>query len=90
MRQRVPGVVMITAVLAACDIRTASSTWNGSAFQTTLNAITLTRTLAQDCAACTSGTAAPKPAYTATATSSATFLPPNTTSVTSQFRGSAS
>jgi len=55
---------------------------SGSAFQATVNAVTITRTLAQDCPACASGVAAPKPAYTATVTSSPVSLPANVTSAT--------
>lgn len=53
---------------------------NGAAFQAAVNAITLTRTLAQDCPQCSSGTSTPKPSYTATAASAATFLPAGVTS----------
>lgn len=52
-----------------------SLTPNGAAFQANVNTITLTRTLAQDCPQCTAGVATPKPTYSATATSAATFLP---------------
>ena len=53
---------------------------NGAAFQTNVNTVTLTRTLAQDCPQCVTGFSAPKPSYTATATSNATFLPAGVTS----------
>jgi hypothetical protein len=55
---------------------------NGAAFQATVNTVTLTRTLAQDCPQCVSGFSAPKPNYSATATSNATFLPTGMTSAT--------
>ena len=55
---------------------------NGAAFQTNVNTVTLTRTLAQDCPQCVAGFAAPKPSYTATATSNASFLPAGVTSAT--------
>lgn len=55
---------------------------NGAAFQTNLNTITLTRTLAQDCPQCTAGVAAPKPSYSSTSTTNATFLPATVTSAT--------
>jgi hypothetical protein len=55
---------------------------NGAAFQATLNTVTLTRTLAQDCPQCVTGFSAPKPNYSATATSNATFLPTGMTSAT--------
>lgn len=57
-----------------------SLTPNGAAFQTNVNTVTLTRTLAQDCPQCTAGVSTPKPSYTATATSNATFLPAGVTS----------
>ena len=59
-----------------------SLTSTGSAFQTTVNPVTLTRTLAQDCPQCVAGVSAPKPSYSSTATSNATFLPTNMTSAT--------
>jgi len=55
---------------------------NGSAFQATVNAVTITRTLAQDCPQCVTGLAAPKPAFTATTTSSPVSLPTNVTAAT--------
>lgn len=55
---------------------------NGAAFQANVNAVTLTRTLAQDCPQCVTGFSAPKPNYSATATSNATFLPTGMTSAT--------
>jgi hypothetical protein len=59
-----------------------SLTSNGAAFQASLNPVTITRTLAQDCPQCVSGVAAPKPSYSATTTGNATFLPANMTSAT--------
>jgi len=55
---------------------------NGAAFQATLNTVTLTRTLSQDCPQCVAGSSTPKPNYSATATSNATFLPTGMTSAT--------
>ncbi|HEV8446828.1 MAG TPA: hypothetical protein VGQ44_08405 [Gemmatimonadaceae bacterium] len=55
---------------------------NGLTFQANVNTITLTRTLAQDCPQCTAGVATPKPSYTASTTSAATFLPAGLSSAT--------
>ena len=55
---------------------------SGAAFQATVNAVTITRTLAQDCPACTAGVAAPKPAYSSTVTSAPVSLPANVTAAT--------
>jgi hypothetical protein len=110
MRQRVAGVVLITAVLAAaCDLPTKVPNWdmtwnfpasstsirvgsilpngtsltpNGTAFQATMAPLTITRTLAQDCPQCQTGVAAPKPAYTASATGGPVSLPTNVTAAT--------
>jgi hypothetical protein len=62
-----------------------SLTPNTSAFQMSLNAVTITRTLAQDCPQCVSGIAAPKPSYSSTTTGNATFLPTGVTSATAVF-----
>jgi len=51
-------------------------------FQLTVAALTITRTLAQDCPQCVTGLAAPKPAYTAVATSSPATLPTSVTAAT--------
>lgn len=61
---------------------TVSLTPSGSAFQATINAVFITRTLAQDCPVCLTGVTAPKPAYTASVTSSAASLPANVTLAT--------
>jgi hypothetical protein len=109
MRQRLVGLVLILAAIAACDVPTALPNWDmtwdfpasgatisvnsflpngvtltptGSAFQTNLNPVTITRTLAQDCPQCAPNVAAPKPGYTSTTTGNATFLPANVTSAT--------
>ena len=54
----------------------------GAAFQATVNTLTITRTLAQDCPQCVTGVAAPKPAYTAAVTSAPVSLPANVTAAT--------
>ena len=59
-----------------------SITPSGTAFQATMNAVFITRTLAQDCPVCATGVAAPKPAYTASVTSSPVSLPANVTLAT--------
>ena len=59
-----------------------SITPSGTAFQATMNAVFITRTLAQDCPACATGVPAPKPAYTASVTSSPVSLPANVTLAT--------
>jgi hypothetical protein len=61
---------------------TVSLTPGGGAFQTNVNAVTITRTLAQDCPACLTGVSAPKPAYTASVTSAPVSLPANVTAAT--------
>jgi hypothetical protein len=59
-----------------------SLTPSGAAFQATVNPVTITRTLAQDCPQCASGIAAPKPAFTATTTGGPANLPTNVTAAT--------
>ena len=59
-----------------------SLTPNGSAFQANVNAVSITRTLAQDCPVCATGVSAPKPAYSSSVTSSATSLPANVSAAT--------
>jgi hypothetical protein len=54
----------------------------GTAFQTTIAPITVTRTLAQDCPQCVTGVAAPKPAYTSSTTGGPVSLPANVTAAT--------
>ena len=55
---------------------------SGTAFQTTVAPVTITRTLAQDCPQCAPGLSAPKPAFTATATGGPVNLPINVTGAT--------
>src|SRR5690242_11833854 len=57
-------------------------TQSGAAFQANVNAVTITRTLAQDCPACATGVPAPKPAYSSSVTSSPVSLPLNVTAAT--------
>ncbi len=59
-----------------------SLTGSGTAFQANVNAVTITRTLAQDCPACATGIAAPKPAYSSSVTSSPVSLPAGVTLAT--------
>ncbi|HEY6826347.1 MAG TPA: hypothetical protein VI259_05795 [Gemmatimonadaceae bacterium] len=59
-----------------------SLTPSGAAFQANVNAVTITRTLAQDCPTCATGVAAPKPAYSSSVTSSPVSLPAGVTLAT--------
>jgi hypothetical protein len=59
-----------------------SLTPNGAAFQASVNAVFITRTLQQDCPTCLTGVSAPKPAFTSSVTSTPASLPANVTLAT--------
>ena len=52
-----------------------SLTPTGAAFQATVNSVSITRTLSQDCPTCANGVPAPKPAFSSSTTSPAASLP---------------